>query len=205
MSCEILTGQFEPFVDFDGAKHLYSTKDGRPLPSVSRVLQPLTQSVYGPIDREVLARAAEFGTAVHACTEFWHEGSLDESSVDPEWVPYLDAYRKWVKDVQPSIEGIELRLGCHRYAGTLDRVCKIGADYWVVDLKTTSAIHPHVGVQLAAYVALAKLRWPGRQFRRAALQLRGDGTYRFQEFKDFSDETCFNALLGIYYWGKRHG
>lgn len=198
----ILTGEvFTP--DFQAGGHLYFN-DSRPIPSVSRILRPLTQAVYGAIDPAVLQRAADFGTAVHSCTELLDEDDLDEGSVAPEWRPYLDAYRAWKRDMRPEIDAIELRLACAKYAGTLDRLCRIDGDHWVVDLKTTSEIHPHVGVQLAAYEALASAKF-GHSYRRAAVQLRADGTYRFKEFKKHSDETCFSALLGIYYWGQTNG
>lgn len=184
--------------EFEEERHLYVV-NGVQIPSVSALMRPLTELVYGPIDKEVLRAAAEFGTAVHACTEFDDEGALDPASVEPEWQPYLDAYRQWRADTRPEILHIEDRLGCSKYAGTLDRICRINGQLWVVDLKTTSAIHAHVGVQLAAYVALAE-KFYGGTYRRAALQLRGDGTYKVHEFTSYKDEICFNALLGIYHW-----
>lgn len=184
--------------EFDDAKHLY-TVGGVRVPSVSRILRPLTNAVYGEIDRETLRRAADFGTAVHACTELLDLDELDEDSVIPEWTPYLDAYKRWKAATRPEIFHIEDRLGCSKYAGTLDRICRINGELWVIDIKTTSSIHPHVGVQLAAYVALAK-GYYGGTYRRAALQLRGDGSFKVTEFSSWNDETCFNALLGIYHW-----
>ena len=184
--------------DFDDVKHLY-TVDGVRVPSVSRILRPLTTAVYGEIDPETLRRATYFGTAVHACTELLDLDELDEDSVIPEWAPYLDAYKRWKTATRPAILQIEDRLGCGKYAGTLDRICSINGERWVIDIKTTSSIHPHVGVQLAAYVALAE-GFYGGTYRRAALQLRGDGSFKVTEFSSLNDETCFNALLGIYHW-----
>lgn len=137
--------------EFDDAEHLY-TVGGVRVPSVSRILRPLTNAVYGEIDRETLRRAADFGTAVHACTELLDLDELDEDSVTPEWMPYLNAYKRWKAATRPEILHIEDRLGCSKYAGTLDRICRINGELWVIDIKTTSSIHPHVGVQLAAYV-----------------------------------------------------
>ena len=197
MSSIIISGQVvRP--EFDDVKHLY-TVGGVRVPSVSRILRPLTTAVYGEIDRETLRRAADFGTAVHACTELLDLDELDEDSVIPEWSPYLDAYKRWKTATRPAILQIEDRLGCGKYAGTLDRICVINGERWVIDIKTTSSIHPHVGVQLAAYVALAE-GFYGGTYRRAALQLRGDGSFKVTEFSSLNDETCFNALLGIYHW-----
>ncbi len=196
-TCIIIPGEVTRPV-FDEAAHRY-TVGGKEVPSVSRLLKPLTDLAYKDIDKAVLREAAEFGTAVHACTEYYDKGELDEDSVLPEWRPYLDAYLKWRRDVRPEILHIEDRLGCSKYAGTLDRICRIDGKLWVVDLKTTSEIHPHVGVQLAAYAALAE-KFYGGTYRRAALQLHGDGTYKVFEKREIKDETCFTGLLGIYHW-----
>lgn len=183
---------------FDESKHVY-TVGGAQVPSVSRILRPLTADVYGEIDRDILRKAAEFGTAVHACTELLDLNDLDESSVEAEWRPYVDAYVKWKETAQPEVLHIEDRLACSKYAGTLDRIVRINGELWVIDLKTTSLIHKHVGVQLAAYAALAE-KFYGGTYRRAALQLREDGAFKVFEFASIKDETCFNALLGIYHW-----
>lgn len=188
---------------FDEENHVY-TVGGNRVPSVSRILRPLTTAVYGNIDQETLRKAAEFGTAVHACTELLDLNELDESSVEPEWRPYVDAYLKWKDTAHPDVLHIEDRLACSKYAGTLDRIVRINGELWVIDLKTTSSIHPHVGVQLAAYAALAE-KFYGGTYRRAALQLREDGSFKVFEFASIKDETCFNALLGIYHWTISNG
>lgn len=187
---------------FDEERHLY-TVNGRNVPSVSALIRPLTECVYGAIDPAILRRAAEFGTAVHLCTQYLDEGDLDRDSIDPEWLPYVSAYEAWKKDADITVDAIELRLGCSRYCGTIDRLCTIKGEPWVVDLKTTTQIHAHVGVQLAAYEALAAAKF-GKRYRRAALQLRGDGTYRFREFTGIDDELCFAALLNIHAWEHKH-
>ena len=184
--------------EFVESVHQYKVA-GKIVPSVSSIIRPLTDAAYGMIDPATLRRAADFGTAVHACTELFDKDELDDDSVLPEWMPYLDAYKKWLDDVQPQIAEIEWRRGCARYAGTIDRVVEINTENWIVDLKTTSTIHPHVGVQLAAYVALAEPAY-GVNLRRAALQLREDGSYKFVEFKKRSDFTCFNGLLVVHAW-----
>lgn len=190
---------------FDEALHRY-TFSGRPVPSVTQVMRPLTDVAYGQIAPSVLKAAADFGTAVHACTEYFDQGDLDEETVAPEWRPYLDAYVAWKETMRPTIERIEWRLACSKYAGTIDRVATIAGDRWVIDLKTTSQIHPHVGVQLAAYEALAYAASGGEgpRFQRAALQLREDGTFKFTKFEAPTDAVCFSALLGIHNWRQKH-
>lgn len=196
---------YEP--DFYEPTHAY-THDGQTLPSVSMILRPATEAAYEGIARDTLTRAADLGTAVHACAELWDKGELDEASIEPEWRGYFDAYRAWTESARPEHIGIEWRLCCDLYAGTIDRVCRIRNEFWIVDLKTTSQLHPHVGMQLAAYEALAHpviidQGWSIPQvMRRAALQLREDGTYRFKEYKRQNDARAFLALLTFYRWKK---
>lgn len=200
----IATGTVSSAPVFDETRHLYFL-DGKHVPSVSRILRPITSAAYGTIDKDVLLRAAEFGTAVHACTEFLDEGELDDSSLQPEWIPYVDAYKKWHQDMHPTILNIECRFACSKYAGTIDRIVRIDGEDWIVDIKTTSEIHPHVGLQLAAYEALVRnFTGTSKRLRRAALQLRGDGSYRFKVFNELGDYACFSALLNIYAWIKKH-
>lgn len=184
---------------FDERLHQY-TFNGRVVPSVSAILQPLTAMAYGHIDPDVLIQAAMLGTAVHACTEYLDEGELDDSTVESSWVPYLNAYKAWKEVARPEILGVEVRLACAKFGGTIDRIVKIDGQPWIIDLKTTSQIHKHVGVQLAAYAALAEKFTKKTGYRRAALQLKPDGTFKVKEFSSVTDEICFNALLGIKYW-----
>ena len=142
--------------EFDEDNHQY-TVNGKKVPSVSRILRPLTDIIYGPIDPEVLRQAADFGTAVHACTELFDLDELDESSVTDAWRPYLDAYVLWKEKTKPEILHIEDRLGCAKYSGTLDRICRIDGELWIIDLKTTAQIHIY-GHHLTACRLWLKMR-----------------------------------------------
>ena len=184
--------------DFDEEHHRY-TLNGQRIPSVTQIMRPLTNLVYGKIDPVVLKQAADFGTAVHACTEFLDRGELDESSVEEEWQPFLNAYVSWKESVKPKILNIEERLACFTFAGTIDRVVVIDGELWIIDIKTTTEIHKHVGVQLAAYAALAEKAFGGF-YRRAALQLKEDGSFKVQEFRSVKDERCFNSLIFLHHW-----
>ena len=128
-------------------------------------------------------------------------GPLSSRVTDLERLRKLEIVKSRITQclVKQNILNIEERLACFTFAGTIDRVVVIDGELWIIDIKTTSSIHPHVGVQLAAYVALSE-GYYGGTYRRAALQLRGDGSFKVTEFSSWNDETCFNALLGIYHW-----
>ena len=190
---------------FDEAAHAY-TFEGKSVPSVTQVMRPITQLAYGAIPLEVLRKAAAFGTAVHACTELYDQDDLDPFSVEDDWLPYMAGWEGFRKDRKPEIIAIELRLACSKYAGTIDRIMRIDGELWVIDIKTTCELHAHVGVQLAAYAALAEKHLGTKErIRRGAVQLRDDGGYRLREYTHLNDETCFAGLLGIFYWGQSHG
>ena len=202
----INTGRILTDLTFDEETHTY-TSNGSVIPSVTQIMRPLTEAAYGAIPKDVLRRAAEFGTAVHACTEYLDSGDLDWDSVDPEWLPYVNAYVKFKEDVNPKIISAEVRIAGERFAGTIDRIAEVRGELWIIDIKTTSAIHPHVGVQLAAYEALFLSGMRGKfdsKIRRFALQLCEDGTYRLKEFKGTADDACFACLLNVYNWMKNN-
>lgn len=206
MTYEHLTGGLLE-CSFDDAQHRYTVEGGVVLPSVTQIMKPLTQSAYRFIPRAVLDNAATLGTFVHACTELMDEDDLsDEDRQDAEARGYLDAYEAWKRIANPEFLGVELRLACRSFAGTIDRVAVINGEHWIIDLKTTSELHAHVGIQLAAYEVLSRLAFPEvKTFRRAALQLKEDGKYRFKEYASPMDKQCFFGLLNLHLWRTANG
>lgn len=194
---------------FNESAHRYTDgKTGEVLPSVSEVIRPLTSMAYARVDEETLKKASFFGTAVHKICELLdaEADTLDDlEGVEAEQVPPVEAYLKWRDVTAVKYLGVELRLGCSRFAGTLDRLAEIDGEPWVIDLKTCSQIHRHVGVQLAGYVALAQASTPelkGKIIRRGALQITKDGNFKLYEFRDLRDFAVFNALLLVHEWNK---
>ncbi len=199
---EVVTPQFDP------ERHRYVDGNGYELPSVSSIIRPITDLAYGSIDCAVLKTAQNFGTVVHGICELLDTEieSLDElDDLDPRVLPPVEAYLEWRNKTGVTFkpENVELRLACKRYAGTLDRFGYINDEPWVIDLKTCSTIHSHVGLQLAGYVALAQANIPeltGKTIRRGALQITKDGKFKLVEFSDLRDFATFSALLTINEW-----
>ncbi len=144
-------------LNFDPATHTY-TVGGRVVPSVTRILRPLTDFSHVPPD--VLARAAAFGTAVHRMIYLEQGGDLDEEALDPILRPWLDAWRKWRTETKLRVIERE-RPVYHplmQYAGTMDLLCVLDRTLVVVDLKT-GIQSPAAGPQTWAYrEALAEER-----------------------------------------------
>lgn len=193
---------------FDPVAHRY-TLDGMALPSVTTVLKPLYNFVG--IDPAVLMAKAEIGTAVHRAAELLDLDDLDEDSDEGRAAlapiaGYLAGYKRFKSDMKVIVLENETRLHhpLHRYAGTIDRRYDIAGEVWDIDLKSTVAMSPAVGIQTAAYSEMFKAHGHKAKARRGALQLFPDGKYRLWEFKDPGDFAVFLSLLTVMRFKERH-
>jgi len=180
-------------IEFDAARHEYRV-GGRLAPSVTQILKPLVDFEHVPPG--VLAAKAALGTRVHLACELDDEDDLDESSVENDVAPYLSAYRRFRRESRAEIVAVEQRVyePVYGYCGTLDRVMRIGAEAYVVDLKTSLVTPASAGPQTAAY--LHALADPAVTHR-AALLLRPDGSYRLDLLNNPQDWPAFLACLTL--------
>ena len=75
-------------------------------------------------------------------------------------------------------------------------------DIWLPDIKPNSLLKWYP-IQLSGYQQILKEQFNLPQTRRATLQLKDDGKYRFtpyQRAEDARDFSVFNSLLQIYQW-----
>lgn len=193
---------------FDAATHTY-TLAGAVLPSVTQILKPL-YSFYR-VPQEVLDAKAALGTAVHRACELLDNDDLDQETDEGKAglepiAGYLQGYVKFKAEMQPIVLENERQLyhPGHLYAGTIDRRYSIKADLWDIDLKSTVAMSPIVGLQTAAYSEMFKANGARSRARRGALQLFPDGKYKLHEFKDPSDFAVFLSLLNVLRFKERH-
>jgi hypothetical protein len=179
---------------FDRAQHAYAL-DGQRLPSVTQVLENVGIIDYSYIPDFAREKYLKRGSNVHLACEFDDQGDLDEAALSDELRPYVEAWRLFRAQTgfHPSL--IEHR-GYHPqylYAGTLDRcgsMAGVKADI-LLDIKTTQA-PDWTRYQLAAYAAF--FRTP-RAFRRMAVALHADGTYRVDEYPSKDWAADFNVFL----------
>lgn len=182
---------------FDEAKHIYRL-NGIVVPSVTQVMQPLSDETYRDVEPRVLARAAGKGTAVHNAIENYLDFGIED--VDPDHMGYFTAFLRWLSEYNPQVLASEYRL-YHKfmgYAGTADLICIIDGRLYLIDYKTTQRIEEMlVRVQLKAYAqALASLGVEPR--RTAALHLRRDGTFDFQTHDGGAESwQVFSSLLTV--------
>jgi hypothetical protein len=184
-------------VIFNEAEHSY-TLDGKRLPSVTQILDRYND--FSMVREEVMATARERGSLVHLVTQLYDEDDLDESSVDPLLVPYLEGWKRFRRECEFTPRQIEYR-GAHPlygYAGTLDRLGTMSRHDWLLDIKG-GLVPATAGLQTAAYVKLLPANFTDH-IRRATVQLKGDGTYALLEWKNPDDWAVFLSMLNVFKW-----
>lgn len=130
--------------------------DGARLPSVTEIIgQVITPGAFDRIPPGTLEIARARGKAVHSATFLHDVGNLDETTVEPEYLAHLEAWKQYRRDTGFTPEYLEhrvmgVRAGRPSYAGTIDRIGMIGKAYVLLDIKTGAAKATDA-LQLAAY------------------------------------------------------
>jgi hypothetical protein len=188
---------------FDPDTHTY-TLDGMPLPGVTGVLADVGLIDYTGAPEEALHRGMERGSLIHAAIYADIENDLDESSVPPEYMGFLEASRAARAGLQ--VVPLQVEVPAYHpdmlYAGTPDLIAAatLGGrrvENVVIDWKSGKA-PSWVRYQLAAYASFFPN--PG-SYTRLCVELHADATYRIEPLKvaDFRrDWNVFQAALTIY-------
>lgn len=122
---------------FDSASHRYALMPGsRHVPSVTQVLELVgiapDFSYLDPYYRER-------GRAIHTAMSLELLGRLDESTLDPRIVPFVERGRRWLEALEVTPLVVEHRW-CHtvlEYGGTLDLFCESKLGPLLIDWKAT--------------------------------------------------------------------
>ena len=149
----------------------YQCADGSMVPSVTTILEAWPKGhqyeqwlkKHGEDADDIRDEAGRRGSTVHNLTETLDYGgtvSMMDADGNPkykmlEWA-MLERYVDFRKTHAPDIRHIELNLASSwlGYAGTLDRLMVIDGDLWLVDIKTSAAVHDNYHLQTAAYLNL---------------------------------------------------
>ena len=194
--------------DFDPELHAYSFQ-GTPIPSCTEALEIAGLIDFDHVSAELLEWKSELGREVHKARHLDDTGRL--LSFDPAVAPYLAAWRLFRKEsgFTPTLseywQGAEV--DGMRYGMRLDAFGTLRGRSTIVDAKI-GEIYPHHAIQLAGYAAgltHALYATPFSRFlnrKRAAVQLRADGSYRLKMFEDNRDFGVFTSALHIAHWKK---
>lgn len=189
-----------PELEFEERRHVYKL-NGVVIPSVTTVMKPLSDDVYGKIDQGVLNRAAARGTAVHNAIENFVKFGIED--IPPEHEGYFNAFLKWHEEHGVAPYGTEVKL-YHKgllYAGTADMLAEVDALDTLVDFKTSAQVSKMMcGVQLEAYDRAIASHDAGIRFKQKVIvHLTKNGEYQMLQFQDTATECwrVFTALLTV--------
>lgn len=125
--------------------------DGVILPSVTQCLKMRFGGKYDGVPAETMKRASERGTRVHKAIENYCIIGADDESNELRNYKFLEKYYKF-KAVKNELPVVLFKDGAPVCAGRLDLVLKIGNEYAVADIKTTSALDKmYLAYQLNIY------------------------------------------------------
>jgi hypothetical protein len=155
----------------------YITDNGNYVPSVTTYLEAYPKSyVYyewlkaaGDNADEIRDEAGRKGSVVHKLTERYDNGEeinlLDDNGFIGYKLSEWSMFEKYVEfrtKHQTAVIHNELNLvsESYRMGGTIDRVMQINGKLYLVDIKTSNAVHNHYWLQLAAYQKLLQEKQP---------------------------------------------
>jgi hypothetical protein len=172
--------------------------EGRPIPRLTEVLQGLGIVDYNAIPKNVREFALHRGSMVHRATELWDLGTLREETLDPVLAPYLDGWRKAVHDLNLAWENIEVRRinRIYWFVCKPDRDGTMDGEPVVCEIKT-GAVAPFTALQTAGQAACIQ---GGEKYKRIAIGLPGDGTYKLHRFTDRNDRALILGAISLFNW-----
>ena len=179
--------------------HIYGL-NGIEIPSVSKIIEPVSKASYGGIDPLVLQRAADRGTAVHSAIDYYN--TIGVMAVDDDFACYVGAYTKWCEYRKPKIIGSEIKLyhKVMRYGGTVDLLAEIDGELWLIDYKTSyKVVNKNYRLQLEAY-SQALSTHGFRVDKKMVLHLKKNAEYEeiFYPTRDAEAWLVFGACKTVY-------
>jgi hypothetical protein len=214
----ILNGNQLTFLD----TRYYLTDAGGFVPSVTTYLEayPKSYAYYewlksaGENADEIRDEAGRRGSVVHKLTERYDNGEevsfLDDNGfIDykvSEWAMF-EKYVEFRTKHETAVIHNELNVvsGDYRMGGTIDRIMQINGKLYLVDIKTSNAVHNHYWLQLAAYKKLIEevqpeLRLDGVAILWLNAKTRTDGKNGAVQGKGWQLCTCDDEAEIAKYW-----
>lgn len=196
-----MSAVLEPVLSLEPVEHVYRLGE-RVLPSVTEIL-----AGSGMVDTQWYTAAGSWrGSAVHYACWYDDQNDLNESTLDPMLRPYVDAYRDFKLQTQFVPTAIEHSVYNEAlgYAGTPDRVGKMGAILCLIDLKS-GASSKITRFQTVGYAAC--LPSP-RKYVRMEVRLQSNGKFSLQVYepKDYGrDFSRWAAIVEVFHLKKELG
>jgi hypothetical protein len=182
-------------------KHKYQL-DGAPLMGVGEVLKKLGFYDFRFVSKDDLEYKRQVGAAVHKAVELYDIGRLNNASLDPIVVPYLEAWKIFRADTKCEVLYSELPVysKVHRFAGTLDKIIRWDGAIVLPDIKATAGVAKVIALQTGAYALAARESHGIKVQKRCAIQLKPEKSgkpYQVVWFDKKADESVFLSCLHI--------
>jgi hypothetical protein len=177
--------------------------DGVRVPCVSDILQEGGFVDFSYVPTTTLNRSMDFGSDVHLMTKYYDLGTLDLETLHPNLMPYLEGYKKFLKenDIKFKPEEVEIPMYSKvwKFAGTPDRFRIFNGKLY--ELKS-GVMLPSAKLQSAAYAVLVEENICKIKERLGVQILPND--YKMFPYKDTTDKGVFlGAVLG-YHFRQKH-
>lgn len=176
---------------FDEASHQYFV-DGQEWPGFSFLMKEsglVDDSHYNDFGKTR-------GHAVHAGTALYDKGILDRYTLDPVSVPYIEAYKKFVKDTGFKSDVIEKPMWSPLgFACTVDRIGCMGSERGPLEIKSGS-VHWTIKYQTVCQAICNDLEYCPRW----VLMLRENGKYLLKSLPIEDFERDKDEFLAIVKW-----
>lgn len=172
--------------------------DGQEVPSVTTILNYMSDVEYGKVNPSVLEQASKRGSLVHEYTELMDCGAVPDE-IEYEVAGYLKAYKDFLRDYKPDWKGIEMPVyeEVYNYVGTLDRYGMIDGKLCIVDIKTVSSPTKMQKLTTCAQtIAYAQALYSmTRELieTRYALYLKSDGEYNLVDLSEYEAKYRYNS------------
>jgi hypothetical protein len=204
---------------FDKGKYARYRYEGRGIPSVTELLSFIDSEGLvswankigrqGIDNKDVIRKAADFGTAVHETIEKYLKRK-PLGDIDPAVNICFEAFKQWWIGINSchrvKILGQEEPLIGEYFAGTYDLLISIDDKPFLVDFKTSNHVGYKYFMQLAAY---RYLLWTKKKINlEGCLILQFDkAETRFKEYNlvysnptDYEFiENCYRSFMGLVY------
>ena len=190
-------------IEFQESEHIYS-KNGIVLPSVTQIMQPLYEQVYGKADSDASDNGKSKGKEIHrAIDDYCEFGMID---ISEEYKPYLDNFIRYIDEHQYEIVASEVMLWhpVYGYAGKIDIIVRNPKGEFVLIDNKTGDLQPKLhAVQLQAYTDMwSANKMPEIAFKVAlGLSDKGYKEHRYDKY-DTKAKSVFDACYKIYKYRK---
>lgn len=201
----------------------YYNSNGDEIPSITTILKLLNKPELmdwanamgriGKNHKDISEYSAQIGTYSHYIIEriskkkiLHHKGMYEDlSDKQIKCVKNcVNAFKEWKKDREPIFVESELRIQNEKVGGTLDCICDIDFERYLIDFKTSKKIYPSYFIQLAGYNYLYRtvLKKPLNKVGVLLLDKK-KAQYNFKytdiSYLEEKYEPIFLLLLDLYY------